>query len=308
MTTIFNSIVPIFALVFLGSVLKRIGITDETYIRVSDKLVYFIFFPALLFWKIGKPAPSAGVDWQLVVAVLISVFVVFVISLATARLLGVTNHEVGSFAQGCIRFNSYIGLAVVLAVLGDDGIRGFGVLIGFVIPFINVLVVGTLIWFSRESYSMSHKAVLLVKSMVSNPLIIACLAGIGYSSLNVSFPVFVDSTLAMMSFLPLPLALISIGGSMTLSGFRGHLFKSSAAAVFKLAILPVVGYFVVKFLGVSDQGAKLAIIFFALPTSPAGYILSAQLDSDVDLATASIVLSTLLSIGSLSVVLLAFGA
>jgi predicted permease len=77
--------------------------------------------------------------------------------------------------------------------------------------------------------------------------------------------------------------------------------------MFKLVILPVVGYFCLQLFSVSDMPFKIAMIFFALPTSSASYILSAQLNSDVDLATAAIVLSTLLSIGSLSATLMIYG-
>jgi len=49
------------------------------------------------------------------------------------------------------------------------------------------------------------------------------------------------------------------------------------------------------------------MLFFALPTSTAIYILSSQLHSDTELASAVIVMSTLLSFGSLALILLAAG-
>jgi hypothetical protein len=49
---------------------------------------------------------------------------------------------------------------------------------------------------------------------------------------------------------------------------------------------------------------KAGMIFFALPVSTAIYVLSSQMHSDPDLASATIVVSTLLSFLSLSVVLL----
>jgi malonate transporter and related proteins len=67
-----------------------------------------------------------------------------------------------------------------------------------------------------------------------------------------------------------------------------------------------VGYWFLLAFHVSGPAFKIAMIYFALPTSPANYILSAQLNSDVELATAAIVLSTLLSIGSLSATVVLF--
>ena len=143
MLPILNSILPIFAIIALGSLLKRVRLTDDAFLRVSDRLVYYIFFPALLFWKIGKPAPGATIEWSFVLAVLVSVFVVFAVSLIFVRIRSVPDYEVGSFCQGCFRFSTYIGMAIILTALGEEGVRRFGVLIGFVIPFINVLAVST---------------------------------------------------------------------------------------------------------------------------------------------------------------------
>ena len=47
-------------------------------------------------------------------------------------------------------------MAVVYSALGDDGVKHFGILIGFVIPFINVLAVSTLIWYSGERITLKN--------------------------------------------------------------------------------------------------------------------------------------------------------
>lgn len=306
MMSILNGVLPVFAIIALGSALKGLRVIDDAFLSISDRLIYYIFFPALLFWKIGKPSPEGSVEGLFIVAVMLSVLTVFVVSLLFVKATRMPSYAVGSFCQGCYRFSTYIGMAAVMAALGEDGVRRFGILIGFVIPFINVLAVSTLIWFSGEDYSLKDKKVLLAKAMVSNPLIVACLAGLLYARLNTPFPVFLDNTLGLMSMLALPLALISIGGSLTFTTFAGHLRYSLTSAAFKLVLLPLVGFGMLHLLQVSPASFQVAMIYCALPTSPANYILSSQLNSDVDLATASIVVSTLLSIGSLSLVLALF--
>jgi predicted permease len=109
-----------------------------------------------------------------------------------------------------------------------------------------------------------------------------------------------------MSPLTLPLALISIGGSLTLSKLKGNLSLALVSTVFKMVLLPIVGYFLIVAFSVSESSSKVAMIFFALPTSTANYILSSQLNSDVDLAGATVVVSTLLCAVSLSAVLIIF--
>jgi predicted permease len=213
-------------------------------------------------------------------------------------------YQAGSFSQSCYRFNTYIGMAVVLSAMGEDGARQFSVLIGIIIPLINILAVSTLSWFSEDKITMRKRAALTVKALLINPLIIACLAGIAYWKLIGRFPVFVDNTFRLASFVTLPLALLSIGGALTLSGIKVHFRLSLVAGVFKLIVLPLTGYLFLKAFDTSGTSFKVGMIYFTLPTSTALYILSAQLSSDTQLASSAIALSTLLSFFSLSLALL----
>ncbi len=303
---ILQSLFPVFALVMLGAALKRFGMTEERFLRVSDRLVYFIFFPALLFWKIGAAPPPTGVTWSLCMAGMSGVLAVWLLSTVFIRLLPVTDFKAGSFSQSCYRFNTYIGMAVIINALGEEGVRHFGVLIGFAIPLINVLAVSVLIWHSGRRYSLAGRLAVTAKAVVSNPLIIACAAGIVYARTVHTFAPFIENTLRLMSSVTLPLALLSIGGALTLRGLKGNLGLSLAAAVFKLALFPAVGYGLLRWWHVTGTAFATGMIFFALPTSTAIYVLSSQLNSDTELASAAIVVSTMLSFVSLSTVLVLF--
>jgi hypothetical protein len=102
----------------------------------------------------------------------------------------------------------------------------------------------------------------------------------------------------------LPLALLSIGGVLTLKGLRDHGRLSLVACGFKLVALPAAGWILMNAFGVSGVPFKMGILFLSLPTSTALYVLSSQLNSDTELASAAIALSTLISILSLSAALL----
>ncbi len=143
--------------------------------------------------------------------------------------------------------------------------------------------------------------------MLSNPLIIACLVGLLYSRAVGHFPPFVHNALGLMAAITLPMALLSIGGALTLNGLREHWQRSLVGAAFKIVLLPVTGWWLFTWSGVKGLDMQIGMIFFALPTSPAIYVLSSQLKSDTRLASASIVLSTVLSFISLTIVLTVFG-
>ncbi|UCH23724.1 MAG: AEC family transporter [Deltaproteobacteria bacterium] len=302
---VLNSIFPVFSLIVLGYLLKKFNLINDIFLRTSDKLIYFIFFPALLFWKIGGFS-SIAIYWLFCGTVLSAIIAIYFLSCITLKVFKVTDYQAGSFSQSCYRFNTYIGMAVIINALGDEGVKHFGILIGFAIPLINFLAVSTLIWFSGRDFNLGQRIRITVKALLSNPLILACIAGILYARFTGYFPVFIDNALRLSTFVTLPLALLSIGGSLTLKNFKEHFRLSLVASALKLVLLPVTGYLFMKEFNVPLMPFKVGMIFFTLPTSTAIYVLSSQLNSDTQLASASIVISTVLSFFSLSIILLMF--
>ena len=141
---VLNNLFPVFALLLFGHLLKRVGLTHDAFLKTADKLIYYIFFPALLFWKIGAAASDQVGDPGLYKAAICAVVSVYVISSLYIKVFSVPAYQAGSFSQSCYRFNTYIGMAVILNALGEDGARQFSILIGLIIPIINILAVSTL--------------------------------------------------------------------------------------------------------------------------------------------------------------------
>jgi predicted permease len=301
---VLNCLFPVFALIVLGVCLKRYGITGDAFLQTADRLVYFIFFPAMLFWKIGGAKTGEGIPWDFCGAALSAVAATYIISAIALKAFRISAYQAGSFSQSCYRFNTYIGMAIILSALGEPGVRYFGILLGFIIPFINVLAVLTLSWYSGTANSPGKRAGMTLKALVSNPLVLACLAGLVYARFINTFPVFIDNTLSLVSMVTLPLALLSIGGSLTVKSLAENIRPALVAAIIKLMILPLIGFGFLNLFSVNDIELQTGMIFFALPASSAIYVLSSQLGSDTELAGASIVLSTILSFVSLSIVLL----
>ena len=56
---LFELILPIFTVIFLGFFLKKGGLFDEAFVQVLNQLVYQVFLPVLVFWEISR-APFHG--------------------------------------------------------------------------------------------------------------------------------------------------------------------------------------------------------------------------------------------------------
>jgi hypothetical protein len=304
MTIVLENLFPVFALMAAGKLLRHWNFTTEAFLRVSDRLVYFIFFPAMLFWKIGSAPPDLSGEGAFYAAAILALAAVYLLSTTYIIVGNVDSYQAGSFSQSCYRINTFIGVAVVMSTLGEEGVRRFGILIGLFVPVINVLSVSTLIWFGGKRVALRAQISQTARALLANPLVLGCVGGMIYGQLVGRFPGFIDNTLRLASYVTLPLALLSIGSMLTLGGLRIHLRLALAAALFKLLVLPAIGFMCLRVLGVDGPSFQIGMIFFALPTSSAIYILSSQLNSDPELASAAIALSTLLSFFSLSAALL----
>ena len=301
---VFSSLFPVFALLLMGHLLKRFEMTSDAFLKTSDRLIYFIFFPVLLFWKIGGADTGSGISWDLCLVGIIAIGIIYLVSAAALKIFRVADFKAGTFSQSCYRFNTYIGMAIVYNALGDEGVKHFGILIGFLIPFINVLAVSTLIWYSGERTDFKIRLRVTLREIVTNPLIIGCLTGLLYARFVNRFPVFLDNAFNLAASVALPLALLSIGGALTMKSLEGNLRLAGVAAVIKLLLLPAAGYALLAWFQVTGVPFRVGMIYFTLPASASIYVLSAQLNSDTELASAAVVLSTILSFFSLTVGLL----
>ena len=304
---ILNNLLPVFLLIGAGVLLRRFGLTNDQFLRTGDRLLYYVFFPALLFWKIASTPTSATLPWRLWGATLTGMVAVFLISLVVLFVLRIGRFQAGAFSQSTYRFNTYVAIAVVGNLLGDAGVAQLGQVLSVVIPLANILAVSTLIWFARDTASQAQRVRLTMRALLVNPLILACVAGMVWARTLPALPEAIDTTLRLASTLTLPLALISIGGALSLQKLQGHLAAAAGASALKLVVLPLLGYGLLRAFGVTGDDVLIGLLFFAQPASTAMYVLATELKSDASLSAAIIVLSTVLSFFSLSAVVLLFG-
>ena len=189
MLAILNNVLPVFVIVLLGHGLKRAQIANEVFFRTSDRLVYFIFFPSMLFWKIGtldtaSPESQAAYSASALVALGLATVSVWALTMAYKHFRAIPPFQAGAVSQTGFRFNTYVGMAIVLNTYGETGAVCFGILIGLLIPLNNLLAVGTLVWFGQGEMDSKKKVWIVTKGLISNPLILGCVSGMLFSKMG----------------------------------------------------------------------------------------------------------------------------
>ncbi len=221
--SILNVILPIFLVIFLGYLLKITQFVTDSLVQALNQLVYNILLPVLIFWEISRSPFQESFNGWLVAATFIPMGIFFALFLSTGRPLGFAPAQIGSLTQGSFRGNiAYIGLALVANIYGTLGLSKAGVLAGFMIPFMNFLSIAGLL-LSQPNPKMKHQLGVLTRSIFLNPLVLASFLGLLFSFYCLQLPPVLANTFRLLSNLSLPLALLSMGGSLSFRAIRGGL-------------------------------------------------------------------------------------
>ena len=298
-------VLPIFIVIGLGTLLKQLQLFDEAFVQQTNRLVYVVFLPLLLFYKIGTADFSSFFNAPLVIGSSLVIVIGFALTYFYTGKRQYPAAIRGSFCQGAFRGNlAYIGLAICLNAYGEVGLTKAGILMGFLVPVLNLFAILALLL--PHHGNSEEKTPNLMAQTLLNPLIIASFLGIIWSYWSLPLPLIIDRSLQISSGLALPLALLAIGGSFSLERLKGDLKLAGIATTVKLVLLPIIALLLLTPLGVSGIDLGIGILIAGTPAATATYIMAQQMKGDADLAGSIVMLSTLASAFSYTIILLIF--
>jgi len=309
---VINTLLPVFLIIALGAHLRRSGFITGEFVENANRLLYRVGLPSLLFYKIAIAEYDFQVAGKIFFVLIFSMVGCIILGYVIALFLKISAKETGSFVQGSYRGNLiYVGLAIVIYSFsgmkanGSEPIETVALLvISLMIPVYNIIAVVVLLA-GREKIS---KAVLVkvVKQIVTNPLLLACLLGILYSFFMPDLPVVARRTLAAIGQMALPLALLSVGAAIVQRKIAGYFKLALISSLIRTFFSPVVVYVASMFVALTADELRIAMILSACPAAVSSYVMADQLGCDSKLAASIIVLSTILSFVSLTIVVSIF--
>lgn len=296
MLEILQIVLPIFLVLATGCVLMKTGMLNDHFINTSNHLIFNFLLPVLLFSKISGSdfsrlfnAPDIGI-------MLLSLLTIFSVSFIIARFLHLPRLIRGTFVMNNFRGNfAYMGLPVSYYAFGEEGLAVASILMAFVVPFVNVLSVIALSFTGHESFRPKT----FWKNTFYNPLIIACILGIIFTTAKIPLPLFINRTLSIISGVTLPMALFAIGATINLRCLKSSIPIIFTSTIMKLFILPLTAFLFLNIFHLPlNSTGKVMIIMLASPAATVNYIMASSMDGDPDLANGTIVITTVFSIVS----------
>ncbi len=288
---VIETIAPIFLIIIFGYAIQRKGFLTGQFISEVNRFVFLFPLPVLIFTGIVKSS-TKDVSPANILSVIVPTLVIFALSLLLGMTLKLKHGRLGTFVQTTFHGNvSYIGLAVLFYMLGEEGLKKGSILIGLLILVNNTLAIAVLLWASRQHTNVL-KALL---SIVKTPVIIATFLGIIVLYLKIPIPTVLFKGMGILANIALPMALIIIGASITIGTIRNAFRLSAVISFLKLIALPCSSLFFCKVFSIPDRDALAGILLLATPAATTSYILAHELDGDTALASSAVTFSTLVS-------------
>lgn len=287
----FNAVMPIFILMLLGYLIKKINLVDKKNIGVINKLIFKIFLPVLLFYNIYSIQTTDAFNLKLIIFTVIGILFVFVLGYFAVMFLTGNNKKRGVMLQGFFRGNyAILGIPLVNYICGNETSGLASLMVVVVIPVFNILAVVAL---ERFRDGNSRPDVLkLLKGIITNPLIIGCVVGLIVFALDIKIPSVIEKSVKDISSMATPLSIVALGASFELSDIKGCLRENIIVVITRLIIVPLIILPIAVWLGFSGETLACLMIVFASPIAVSSFAMAQQMDGDETLAVQVIATSS----------------
>jgi malonate transporter and related proteins len=287
------SLIPVFSLIALGVILRRFKLLSGEGWAALERLTYFVLFPPLMFMSIVEGSFAGEEALRLGGALAATVLIMAGLMLLGRPGLAKDGAQFSSVFQAGIRWNGYVALGLISGLHGEGGVALAAVGFAVLVPINNVMSVLVL---SRYAGAAPAPFWRVVRSVLTNPLIISTLLAILLVRLGVRVSEPVSNTLNLLGDATVSLGLICVGAALDFSSMRSAKWPLAAGAALRLVIMPLVAIALCIALGVRGMSFDIAVICVAAPVATSAYILARQLGGDATLMANIITLTTLLSL------------
>lgn len=289
---------PIFSMVVIGLLLRRIGLIGDSFIAQASNIVFKVTLPVLLGMSMVRTDIETLFNPVIIGSAAFSTLLVFVLLSVSAFLFVKNEREKGIYIQGGFRGNlAIVGLALCTNLYGDEGIAKASILMSILVLLYNILSIYTLTnTLTDKKINLSSMLI----SMAKNPLIIGIVSGIVINLLHIPVHSIVMKTGGYLSQLTLPIALLCIGASLSFKEMKGSKGVTIASVTAKLVITPIIITYIGYLSGFSKTDLGILFLMSSTPTAAASYVMVKAMKGNEALAANIIVISTVASLFTVS--------
>ena len=304
-----NATIPIFLMMLLGMLFRKLGWMDEVFAAKMIKFVFLVPLPVLLFEQL------ATVDFSEVwdIKFILFCFVVTAISITISTLISMLWKDrsiKGEFIQATYRSSAaLLGIAFIQNIYGTAGMAPL-MIIGSV-PLYNVMAVVVLSLFKPGNNSFDKALVKkTLKGIVTNPIIIGIVAGFVWSALKLPMPLILHKTVSSIGATATPMGLMSMGATFEMKKATSKMKPTLVAVFMKLVGFCAIFLPVAAMLGFRNEQLIAILVMLGSATTVSCFVMARNMGHEGTLSSGVIMMTTLLSAFTLTMwldVLRSFG-
>jgi hypothetical protein len=299
---------PLFILVLAGYLFGRLGRGTEAAGDALTRLVFSVALPALLFRLMSGVSGLPPVDARLLLAFFGGCFIVFILGRLLGRaLFGLDGVGQSVFALGGIFSNNVlVGVPYAKSVLGESALPAVALVLVFNSLTLWTLVTVSVEWARFGELSLRGFAA-MARSVLTNPVVAAILAGTAFGLSGLHLPALVDQPLSMLAGAAAPMALVALGVGLAQYGVRTDWRQSLAICALKLVVTPFVVLGLALLLQLPPMETRVVVLLSALSVGVNVYVMAHEFGALHAPVASSLVLSTALSSVTIPLALAAAG-
>lgn len=304
-----NATIPIFLMMLLGMLFRKLGWMDEVFAAKINKFVFLVPLPVLLFEQL------ATVDFSEVwdIKFILFCFVVTAISITISTLISLLWKDrsiKGEFIQATYRSSAaLLGIAFIQNIYGTVGMAPL-MIIGSV-PLYNIMAVVVLSVFKPGNNSFDKALVKkTLKGIATNPIIIGIVAGFVWSALKLPMPLILHKTVSSIGATATPMGLMSMGATFEMKKATSKMKPTLVAVFMKLIGFCAIFLPVAAMLGFRNEQLIAILVMLGSATTVSSFVMARNMGHEGTLSSGVIMMTTLLSAFTLTMwldVLRSFG-
>lgn len=304
-----NATIPIFLMMLLGMLFRKLGWMDEVFAAKMNKFVFLVPLPVLLFEQL------ATVDFSEVwdIKFILFCFVVTAISITISTLVSLLWKDrsiKGEFIQATYRSSAaLLGIAFIQNIYGTAGMAPL-MIIGSV-PLYNIMAVVVLSVFKPGNNSFDKALVKkTLKGIATNPIIIGIVVGFVWSALKLPMPLILHKTVSSIGATATPMGLMSMGATFEMKKATSKMKPTLVAVFMKLVGFCVVFLPMAALLGFRNEEMIAILVMLGSATTVSCFVMARNMGHEGTLSSGVIMMTTLLSAFTLTMwldVLRSFG-
>lgn len=288
---------PIFALVALGWLLRRLDVINAAFVNTASRMAFLVGLPATLFMGLYRLDLNRDTQWGALVVTALATLLVCILGWRVGRRATTSSADLGVMVQGTYRGNlAIVGLALCERTYGAEGVALAALPVGLLTAWYNIIAVYLL----GHTHGGATAPGPALASMARNPLIIGVAAGLLVSATGIELPAVALATLDSLARMAIPLALICIGGTISLAVLGDNAGLALRASAMRLLMAPAVITGCLWLAGYSGPILGVMFLLSAPPTAAASFVMVQAVRGNVELATSIIVWTTCGSVFTLT--------